>query len=154
MVAARQFPVHCEYCCKIFLACTLEERAHGDAARAVKPEVEGCGAPEGEATKRIIDMWRTEAQIDEEDVDVGEGTEVVRGYRRHRGALCEEVLKVAEVAVDEVDAVLPRGEVSCGLYDVFLVSVDPNELPGRFDMLKEGTGVTAEPDGRIEDGIS
>lgn len=56
--------------------------------------------------------------------------------------------------MDEVDLPPPRGEVSCGLCEVFLVSVDADELPGRSDVLKEGMGMATESYGRIEDGFS
>lgn len=62
--------------------------------------------------------------------------------------------KVAEIPMDEMDVPLPLGEVSCSLCDVFFVSVDADELPCRSDVRKEGTGVTTEPYGCIEDGFS
>ncbi len=104
----------------------------------IKTEVERRCAPEGEPTIGIINVGRTETQIGEEDVDIRESQQADR----------------AKIFMNEADLPLPPGEVSCSLCEIFLVSIDADELPVWSDMRKEGTGVTTEPHGCIEDGFS
>lgn len=68
------------------------------------------------------------------------------------GELCEELLNVAEIPVDEVYAVLPWCEVVRSLSEIILIRVDADQSAGGANVFEEGTSVTTEADGRIEDG--
>lgn len=134
----RKLSVHFEYCYKLFFFSFPKEDRGGNSLCSIKAKIERCGVSEGEATIGIIDVGRTKTQISEENVN---GATLKPG-------------DFAEIPMDEVDLPFPRGKVSCGLCKVFLVSVDTDELSGRSDVRKEGTGVTTESYGYIEDGFS
>lgn len=147
-MASWEFSVHCEYFFKIFFFYFSKDGGSRRSVRLIKTEVEWCIVSKGEATTRIVNVRRAEAEISKENVYRA------RMQRKQKIQRIQKSANGTEVTVEQGDLIFPRCEVSCGFSEVLLISIDADEVSGGSNAFEEGCRMTAEANGGVDDRFS
>ncbi len=120
----------------------MDEIGGGFSAGGVHAHVERSGFFVGEAAGGVVDLGGGDADVGEDGVDVGD---IFSGEDGGDGG--EVVVVKREVAGDFLEVDLGEGEVGG-------VEVDGDEFSGGSEAAEDFTGVSAEAEGAVEDGLA